>query len=155
MENKSLKYRVKIMQRFLYKDILKVFCPMMETKEYLENYYIHIDRAFYIGNDLKKFTIIKGIPFVKYSFGIKFNPLIVGLFSLLYFQRKDFDKFMHLVNVLVKNAKLRTIDDINVAFWYYNFPFPPRAFSPGWISGMAQGVIASALIRAYKLTKKR
>jgi hypothetical protein len=62
--------------------------------------------------------------------------------------------FLEFVDNLIKRSTCCNINNIEVICWRYEFAYPPRVSSPGWISGITQTVVASAFARAFYLTDK-
>ncbi len=109
---------------------------------------------FYVDDSFRRRIIIRnGTPYFRYDFGLEYNPLAHALVALAYYQRGKLREFLYYTENLAKRASFINFKNgMRVALWYYDFAFPPRAKEPGWISGMAQGVIASAMARAYFIT---
>ena len=89
--------------------------------------------------------------------GIQYFPITIAQYALgnyeLLLDTSDEsykEAFFAQVGWLMENARITTSD---TAVWemHYNF-LPYRNISVPWISGMAQGQIASVLLRAYQLT---
>jgi hypothetical protein len=97
-----------------------------------------------------------GIPFVIYSFGSSYNPVTVGVFGLLAYNRwsqhnepKDRTDVLALADWLVQHQ------DSQTGSWYYDFdytyPILAETLQKPWNSAMAQGLAISLLTRAYSL----
>ena len=119
----------------------------------LNSYYIDLGTLFTLEGLNEKIKIINGSIYVAYDkLGIRYNPLTEAFYALVMFQRKNYSLFLKLTDNLVQRATILRINNKDVAFWYYQFPFPPYIYKTQWISGMAQGVIASVMCRAYYIT---
>ena len=93
-------------------------------------------------------ALINGIPHVRYHFGVRYNPVTVSLHALLAWELRKMKYFMYLVENLLQNTSKTEIGHV----LYYKFAFPPCSSKPQWMSGMAQGLAVSTMLRAFCLT---
>ena len=119
---------------------------------------------FNISDDfVKKYHIIDDIPkvdyrFLEYKIGLQYNPVTVSQYALCLYDEylidqdeKKKQKFFRQIHWLEQNM----IDiDTNASAVPYLFPHKWYDLQSPWYSGMAQGQMASALLRAYLLTKE-
>lgn len=104
-----------------------------------------------------------GIPMVDYhdyvngSLGRQYNPAAVSLYALSDYNRfletgkpKAERSFLNIADWLVKNL----VDRGDFGVWYYDFKYasPGYVCDRPWVSGMAQGLGISVLVRAFALT---
>lgn len=89
-----------------------------------------------------------GLPMVKSGTEFYYNPVTLGQFALSA-HADNAEIFLKVADKLVE------LQDVDGAFRYY-FAFRHYTnsanYAPGWVSGMAQGVILSALSRAYLIS---
>lgn len=101
----------------------------------------------------------QGIPLVNYggSIGLQYNPVFVGGYALANYQEylntgsASFrEKFFDMADWLVETAH----QNGNFSVWEYDFPWPwgGSNVTVPYVSGLAQGVGMSVLIRAYFLS---
>jgi hypothetical protein len=131
-----------------------IYLKLNNEKDILENYYIDLITL----NSINRFTdlilIKEGHIYIKYDkLGMQYNPLSEALCALQFYQKRNHKVFLYLVKNVTKKTTILKIREKEIALWYYDFPFPPRAYNRHWVSGMTQGVIASLYARAYYLTK--
>jgi hypothetical protein len=134
----------------------KLICLKLNNKkDILENYYIDLITLSSINRFTDLILIKERRIYVKYAnLGAQYNPLSETLCALQFYQKRNHKIFLYLVkNVTEKTSLLYVKQGKEIALWYYDFPFPPRAYNRHWVSGMMQGVIASLYARAYYLTK--
>jgi hypothetical protein len=123
------------------------------NKEILSNYYFDLEKLFLNEFLTNRIVYHDDHIYVKYNTKLLYNPLTEAFFALIFY-KKDISIFLKLVNNLIKKSTYCNINNINTICWRYDFAFPPRASSPGWISGMTQAVVASTFARAFYLTGK-
>jgi hypothetical protein len=135
--------------------IEKLICfKSNDKKEILENYYINLITLNSIDRFTDSILIKEGHIYSKYDkLGTQYNPLHEALCALQFYQKRNYKVFLYLVKNVTKKSTILKIKGKEIAVWYYDFPFPPRAYNRRWVSGIAQGVIASLFARAYYLTK--
>jgi len=119
------------------------------------NYYLYSDRLFL--DDLEFDD--RGIAMKHYRVqGLQYNPLFIawwGLFNLEQYLRVKEDKFLQ--NFLIQAEWLRTNaverkDGAVVWPCYFDWQEGRARLASPWISAMYQGVVISALIRAYRIS---
>jgi heparosan-N-sulfate-glucuronate 5-epimerase len=119
------------------------------------HYYIFSDRLFLDDLEFDQ----NGVAMKRYrAHGSQYNPLFVawwGLFNLeQYFREKD-DRFLQQFLIQVGWLKVNVVmREDGAAVWpcYFDWQEGLARLTPPWISGMYQGVVISALIRAFRLT---
>jgi len=117
-------------------------------EEILNSYYIDLHKYLVISGHYERVVYDReGIPMFRYNppLGIRYSPTAVALHALVHYQRKEYGKFLRYVKWLVLNAYISG----RCALLYFDFPFPPRAYSSHWVSGMTQGLAASVMARAF------
>ena len=120
----------------------------------LADYYFDIGTLYTIERLNERIIIKDDHIYVVYNKNnVYYNPLTEAFYALVFYQRKKYDIFLKLLESLVKESLILKVKDKEVAFWFYRFPFYPRVIKRRWISGMAQGVVASVLARAFYMTK--
>ena len=119
------------------------------------NYYLYSNRLFL--DDLEFDD--RGIAMKHYRVqGLQYNPLFIawwGLFNLEQYLREKEDKFLQ--NFLIQVEWLRTNaverkDGAVVWPCYFDWQEGQARLASPWISAMYQGVVISALIRAYRIS---
>jgi len=123
------------------------------NKKILSNYYFDLEKLFLNEFLTNKIVYRDGYIYVKYSNKFLYNPLTEAFFAL-FFLKKKLHYFIEFANNLIKTVISCNINNIEVICWRYEFAYPPRASSPGWISGITQAVVASTFARAFYLTGK-
>jgi hypothetical protein len=119
----------------------------------LKLYWFDLSSLFTLERLNERVGLINGSVYVYYDdMGYQYNPLTEAFYALIMYQRGKYGLFLKLVENLIKKSTRKKINNQDIAFWYYPFPFPPRVYKTQWISGMTQGVIASTMCRAYYLT---
>ena len=134
---------------------LESFVPIKlhDKNSILKNYYLDLILLKEIGKLNDRIVVRRGHIYVKYNkLGIRYNPLTEAHYALIFYQMSKYDLFLKMVDNLIERGTFLRVNGKEVALWYYPFPFPPRAYRPQWVSGMAQGVIASLFARAFYLT---
>jgi hypothetical protein len=130
-----------------------VFFFSNDKNSILRLYWFDLSKLLTLERLNERIKVINGNIYVYYKgFGYQYNPLTEAFYAIVMHQKGNYGLFLKLVENLVKKSTLKKVNNQDVAFWYYLFPFPPRICKTQWISGMTQGVIASALCRAYHLT---
>jgi len=134
-------------------DHIEKLIQFNSNKEILSNYYFDLEKLFLNEFLTNKIVYRNEHIYVKYSNKFLYNPLIEAFFALIFYKRNHII-FLDLINNLIRKSTPCNINNIEVICWRYEFTFPPRASSPGWISGMTQAVVASTFARAFYLTGK-
>ena len=99
-----------------------------------------------------------GIPFAVYRTGAAYNPVTVGIFGLLAYNRyyeghrsADRDTFLLMARWLVDHQ------DANSGCWFYDVEYSNSDLNETiprhWVSAMAQGLGISLLTRAHNVTQ--
>jgi len=119
------------------------------------HYYIFSDRLFLDDLEFDQ----NGVAMKRYrAQGLQYNPLFIawwGLFNLEQYLRVKEDKFLQ--NFLIQVEWLRTNamerkDGAVVWPCYFDWQEGQARLASPWISAMYQGVVISALIRAYRIS---
>jgi heparosan-N-sulfate-glucuronate 5-epimerase len=129
-------------------EILRYPIPMSLTVEYVENGRYSVDS--------------EGIPYVKYGhdIGDRYNPATISQYALglweMAFNESDPQKSRYLKAFLDQVAWLRSnsLTRNGSTVWTYDFDFPSYSLRSGWISALAQGQVASVLLRSSTLDNK-
>jgi hypothetical protein len=135
--------------------IEKFICfKLNDKRSVLENYYIDLIAL----NNTFRFTemvlLKEGHIHRKYDkLGIQYNPFFEAYYALQFYQKRNYKVFLYLVKNVTKKSSTLKVRGKEIVLWYYDFIFPPRACKTHWVSGIAQGIIASLYARAYYLTK--
>jgi len=154
--NKSVPYALRALQRELFG--FRFDCPIQAIPEagqvHSLHYYVYSDRLFLDDLEFDR----DGIPMKHYRLqGRQYNPLFIGWWGLInlerYLKTRDEEylkKFFCQVEWLKSNALTR---DDGAVVWpcYFEWQEGMCTLKSPWISAMYQGIVISALIRAYRL----
>jgi alpha-tubulin suppressor-like RCC1 family protein len=129
------------------------YTPYIAVFEPFGNY-LNASKTFkFVESDRIKFDE-NGIPKVKYGTEYYYNPVTVSHHAL-YVHGCYLNGTRSLNDFLLVADKLIDMQGADGAM-RYDFPFlyyvTGKTYNPGWVSGMAQGLVMSVFARAYKLT---
>jgi hypothetical protein len=115
----------------------------------LTSYYFNLSYFFNKISDFHERLIFdsRGIPLYNYDppLGPRHNPVTVALYGLECYQKKNYDDFFKIVEWLIKESH-NFKDSI---IWLIEFPIPFKEKKSGWMSGLAQALGISVMVRAY------
>lgn len=107
----------------------------------------------------KRFELREGVPLPMYNgIGQRFNPAYIAWYGLMNLnryldtQQKEYlDRFTVQVQWAVQNART---DNNGLMKWDYDFDWPngDNVLRAPWMCGLAQGLMCSLFIRAYRIT---
>jgi len=119
------------------------------------HYYVSSDRLFLDDLEFDR----HGIAMKHYRVqGLQYNPLFIawwGLVNLEQYLRVKEDKFLQNFLIQVEWLRTNAVErEDGVAVWpcYFGWQEGRARLASPWISAMYQGVVISALIRAYRIT---
>lgn len=119
------------------------------------HYYVSSDRLFLDDLEFDR----NGIAMKHYrSQGLQYNPLFIawwGLFNLEQYIRVKEDEFLKIFLIQVEWLKSHAVTrDDGAVVWpcYFDWQEGRCRLNAPWISAMYQGVVISALIRAYRIS---
>jgi hypothetical protein len=121
-------------------------------------YYIYSDKLFLDDQKLDA----QGVPLKQYRLlGLQYNPLFVAWWGLYHLERaarehddRHLNVFLTQVNWLKSNAVVRR-DGTVVWPCYFEWQEGHARLQAPWISAMYQGVVISALVRGFRLTREK
>jgi hypothetical protein len=135
----------------VYREVFK-FAKTNFTSEYiLSDYYMDL---YSFSKQSGHYKLVsyddRGIPVVRYNppVGLRYNPVTVALEALISYQQRAYHKFLNYTTWLLEHSHLYD----GKRFLYYDFPVPPKVPSSHWVSGMAQGLATSVIVRQYILS---
>jgi hypothetical protein len=96
-----------------------------------------------------------GVPMITIAFHHYYNPVNVANYALSMYDRSLRGDTLALNQFYRATDRLLLLQDERGALLYnyrWKYYLAPNPYSPGWISGMAQGVALSVFARAYHVT---
>lgn len=98
----------------------------------------------------------EGIPLVKYGADFHYNPVTVSQFALTQYSRYMEGDVENLKVFFIAVDKLIDMQGSDGALRYnfrWKYYLSGEVYEPGWVSGMAQGLVLSVYARAYDISQ--